>query len=136
MKSINRAKEEGNALSFIANIILVIVTIGLSSLFVLLVTKRKKNIAINIALGASKTDICVELFFEMLLISLSGAMLGIIASFSIMSSGLEFATVVTYPNYTISLVLIIYSVVITIVSVLPVTISIRNLLPVEILRTL
>lgn len=136
LKGSERVKQEVNAFSFIVMLVLIIVMIGLSSLFVLLVSKRKKKIAINLSLGAYKGHISLGLFVEMLVISMGGAMIGILTSITLLSREFKYVAVTIYPNIYVSLVLIGFALLIVIISIIPILRSIKKLTPMEILRTL
>ena len=131
----DRAAEEAMAFNFIAAVLLLIVLIGLSGLFVLIINRRKREIAISLALGATKGRVYLECLLEMSILAVTGSAMGILASVMLLSKGFESAAVVTYPNVTVSLTLTGLSLLVAVVSTIPVFISIKKLMPIEILRT-
>jgi ABC-type antimicrobial peptide transport system permease subunit len=131
----NRAGEEAMAFNFIAAVLLLIVLIGLSGLFVLIINRRKREIAISLALGATKGRVYMECLLEMSILAVTGSVIGILASVILLSKGFESAAVVTYPNMLVSLTLTGLSLLVAIISTIPVFITIKKLMPIEILRT-
>lgn len=135
LNSISRASEEAMAFNFIAAILILIVFIGLSGLFVLIINRRKKEIAITLALGATKSKIYLECLLEMCILAFTGSGIGVLASLVPLTKGFELATVIIYPNMFVGLTLSILSLLIAVISTVPVSIMIRKLMPIEILRT-
>jgi ABC-type antimicrobial peptide transport system permease subunit len=132
---VNRAAEESVAFNFIVIVLLIIILIGLSGLFVLTINKRKKEIAICLALGANKVVVYCEIILEMSIIALMGTALGIVGSLFLLSNDFEIATVVVSSSNAVVLGLFVLSIFSVIISSIPVLISIKKLMPIEILRS-
>ncbi|AEV67932.1 FtsX-like permease family protein [Acetivibrio clariflavus] len=107
----------------------------LSGLFVLTINKRKREIAICLALGANKNVVYYEIILEMGIIAFLGTLLGILGSLILLLRGFEIATVVVFPNSIVIAALFGLSVFSVIISSIPVLISIKKLMPIEILRS-
>lgn len=135
LRKVSTAYEQAGAFNFFALIIMLIIVISLAGMFSLIINSRKKELAICLALGSSKGKLYLECFLEVFILSLSGCLIGIILSYIILLSGIEYATVPITPNHLISIFEILLSCIITLISVFPAFIIIKKLMPMEILRT-
>lgn len=97
----------------------------MSGLFVLTINKRKKEIAICLALGANKVVVYCEIILEMSIIALMGTALGIVGSLFLLSNDFEIATVVVSSSNAVVLGLFVLSIFSVIISSIPVLISIK-----------
>lgn len=122
--------------NFIASVIFLIILIGLIGLFMLFMERRKKELAIAIALGARKEQLICEVLIEILFIALTGYLLGVCISSLLLIKGFSYATVAINFNLGLSLMLVILPIIVTILAVLPSIFMIKNLSPMKILRNL
>lgn len=136
LSSVHIAKEEANIFLFFGMILMSIILIGLSGLFMLLVIKRKKEIAICVALGGTKVLLFLEIAVEMLSISLLGTILGIGLSQILLLNGFNFATIQITSNLSVALQLIWVPFLVVAIAIVPVYLYLKKMLPIQILRTL
>ncbi|MDE7425231.1 MAG: ABC transporter permease [Lachnospiraceae bacterium] len=136
MGKISTAKDENYIFTLIAGVFFLIIVIGLVGLFLLFMERRKRELAIAISLGAQRRYLVMELFLEVLCISLIGYVMGAVIAAKALIAGWEFATVIIYFNWKISVLLISVPILISVVSIIPSVYMILNLKPMEILRDL
>lgn len=136
MGKISTAKEENYIFALIAVVFFLIIIVGLVGLFLLFMERRKRELAIAISLGARRSYLVAEVFFEVLCISLIGYIGGAILNARILDGGWEFATVMIYLNWKISILLVIIPVIVSIISIVPSAHMILKLKPIKILRDL
>lgn len=136
MGKISTAKDENYIFTLIAIVFFLIILIGLVGLFLLFMERRKRELAIAISLGAQRRYLVMELFLEVLCISLIGYVMGAVIAARALISGWEFATVIIYFNWKISVLLTSVPILISVVSIIPSVYMILNLKPMEILRDL
>lgn len=130
------AKYENYILTMIAVIFFLIIVIGLVGLFLLFMERRKRELAIAISLGAQRRYLIMELFLEVLCVSLIGYVMGAAIAAKVLIAGWEIVTVIIYFKWKISVLLISIPVLISAVSILPSVYMILKLKPMEILRDL
>lgn len=136
MGKISTAKDENYIFTLIAGVFFLIIVIGLVGLFLLFMERRKRELAIAISLGAQRRYLVMELFLEVLCISLIGYVMGAVIAAKALIAGWEFATVIIYFNWKISVLLTSVPILISVVSITPSVYMILNLRPMEILRDL
>lgn len=136
MGKISAAKDENYIFTLIAVVFFLIIVIGLIGLFLLFIERRKHELAIAISLGAQRRYLAMELFLEVLCVSLIGYVMGVVIVARTLIAGWEFATVIIYFNWKISVLLISVPILISTVSIIPSVYMILKLKPMEILRDL
>lgn len=136
MGKISTAKDENYIFTLIAIVFFLIIVIGLVGLFLLFMERRKRELAIAISLGAQRRYLVIELFLEVLCVSLIGYVMGAVIAARALIPGWEFATVIIYFNWKISVLLTSVPILISVVSIIPSVYMILNLKPMEILRDL
>lgn len=135
LNKVNTAYEQAAAFNFIGLVLFSILFIGVSGLFALIINTRKKEIAINLALGATKKGLYTECLLEMLTLLLLGWFLGTIISIILLVNGVSYATVTIKPSIIVIFVGLVISGTIALIATIPAYITIKTLMPMEILRT-
>lgn len=111
----------------------IIVTFGLAGIFILFLYRRREEIAISCALGATFHVLCIELFMEIFFLFLSGTLLSLFASLA--GNSLFHTAVFTVspqlPSFILVFLLAIFE---SLVLTLAVAGGIYHLKPSEILR--
>lgn len=130
------AREESCIFLLIAIVFFFIIVIGLIGLFLLFMERRKHELAIALSLGTQRNYLVMEVFLEIVCISLIGYVIGTLIASRGLATGWEFATIMVYFNWKVSILLLGIPLFISIVSVLPSARIIFGLKPMEILRDL
>lgn len=126
--------DQASFFSFLSMLLITIVYIGMLSLFIMLVEKRKFELAVCLALGAGKKQVFSELSLEFLILSITPSFVGFIISNVIISKGFRFINVFI-SSYSIMVEMLIFFsiVVLNFLCLLQVFYKIRKLKPQEIL---
>ena len=120
--------------SLISILLIIIVYIGMVSLFIMLIEKRKFEIAVCLALGAKIKQVFLELSIEFLLISITPSLIGLTVANILIERGFRFVNVYISQYSAIAEMLILLSIIILNFSCLSfVFYKIRKLKPQEIL---
>lgn len=130
------AERESRFFVFIAAVIICIVLIGMIGIFVMIVKRREREIAILCALGQTKRNVCFGLFMEVFILNMSSYLLGIIISGSIIKSGVSLATVEIVYNIYSLIILLGVALLLSSLVIIPVKILIEKQSPIEILSSL
>jgi hypothetical protein len=135
MKKAYDAKEKSALFSAVAMVLILIVYIGMFSVFLLILEKRNFLISISLTSGASTGQVIFELVAEFSLLAFLPTLLAIATSHLIMKNGFTFAFV-TIPSASviISVVVIAANMCLVFLSLLPLIFKIKNLKPYELLR--
>jgi ABC-type antimicrobial peptide transport system permease subunit len=135
MKKAYDAKEKSALFSAVAVALIVIVYIGMVSVFLLILEKRNFLIAITLTSGASTRQVITELVAEFSLLAFLPTLLAVITSHIIMLGGFTFVFV-TIPsaNPVISIFIILFNMCFIFLSLLPVIFKVKKLKPYELLR--
>lgn len=133
---VEEAEKEAKVFIFIASIIFVIVLIGMIGIFIMIVNRRKKEIAICCALGQTKRQIMFEIFGEMGLLNGSAYFVGLLSSCLIMHRGISVATIeFTYHMWS-GTILFLVSVILVGIAMIPVWYLVKKMSPINILSSL
>lgn len=136
LKSTSTMRKQSIIFNSISCIFLFIILIGLIGLFVLFMERRKKEMAVCLALGATKNNLAWEIFLEILCISFVGFLIGIVTSCIILQNGFYYTYILVNLSYQIPFLLIILLFVIAVLASVPSIYMVKKLLPMEILRSL
>lgn len=121
--------------TWIAYFSLIVTTIGLIGVFLILLEKRKREIAIMLMMGATLPKVYFELFSEIFLINLFSGIIGVA-----ISSGIApyLSTAVFTVNFQASAFLVMITIIIfiSLFSSMCTVFSIKKIVPVKILREL
>lgn len=119
----------------ISVLLILIVYIGMISFFILLVEKRKFEIAISLALGAKKSNILFEFAIEFFIISFIPMIISNLILRALFQNGFTFINIyVPTINNNINLAIFAFIVIINLVCLIPIFIMICKLKPQEILQ--
>ena len=130
------ASEESYIFLLIAIVFFFIIVIGLIGLFLLFMERRKRELAIAISLGAQRNWLVIEVFLEVICVSMIGYVTGTLLAVKTLATGWEFATIVVDFSWRASILLLGIPLFVSVVSVLPSVYMILRLKPMEILREL
>jgi hypothetical protein len=135
MKKAYDAKEKSAIFSVVAMVLILIVYIGMISLFLLILEKRNFLIAICLTSGASTGQVISELVTEFSLLAFLPTLFAVITSHITMKDGFTFAFV-TIPSASvvISVIVIAANMCLMGLSLLPIIFKVKNLKPYELLR--
>lgn len=136
LTQVAEAEKEAKVFIFICCIIFVIVLIGMVGVFVMIIKRREKEIAICCALGQTKNQICFEVFAEVFILNMSAYLLGMIFSCLILEMGISIATIDIVYNKIAGRILLIISLLFSFIDVVPVKVLIEKESPVHILSSL
>ncbi|WP_066717076.1 FtsX-like permease family protein [Clostridium sp. Marseille-P299] len=134
LRSLHSVAEENTVIRFISYILLIITTIGLTGVFILIINERKKEVAINLALGSSKKRVCIECYIELMMLALTGCTLGLSSNIIFGIKDLNYINVSLRPNPYVIIVQLIIICGIVMISMIPVIKTVTMLTPMEILR--
>lgn len=133
---VEEAEKEAKFFVFIAGIIFAIVLIGMIGIFIMLVSRRKKEIAICCALGQTKQQIIFEIFLEVSLLNLLSYFVGLVSAWLIMQNGISVATIVCTYNWWAGIISFFVSVFLTGMAIAPVQHIVNEMSPIDILSSL
>lgn len=130
------AEKEAKFFIFVCMTIFIIVLIGMIGIFIMIVNRGKKEIAICFALGQTKKQILFEIFGEISILTFFSYIMGMTISCAIMGDGISVATVIfKYHNWS-GIVLFILSVLLSWIGIIPVRLIIKKMSPIDILSSL
>ena len=133
---VEEAEREAIVLIFVSCIIFLIVLIGMIGIFIMILKRREKEIAICCALGQTKRQVCYEIFGEVFILNISSCFLGVLFGGLLIKNGISVATVeVTFHAFScISLFLVAF--LLSIVVVIPIKMLIEKASLIQILSSL
>lgn len=133
---VEEAEREAIVLIFVSCIMFLIVLIGMIGIFIMILKRREKEIAICCALGQTKQQVCYEIFGEVFILNISSCLLGILLGGLLVKNGISIATVeVTFHTFScISLFLV--ALILSVVVVIPVKMLIEKASLIQILSSL
>ncbi|MCM1161295.1 MAG: ABC transporter permease [Roseburia sp.] len=133
---VEEAEREAIVLIFVSCIMFLIVLIGMIGIFIMILKRREKEIAICCALGQTKRQICYEIFGEVCILNISSCIVGILSGWLLIKNGISVATVeVTFHAFScISLFLV--ACLFSIIVVIPMKVLIEKASPIQILSSL
>lgn len=136
MQQVEEAEKEAKVFIFISGIIFLIVLIGMMGIFIMIVNRRKREIAICCALGQTKKQVIFEMFVEIGVLNLSSYLIGVLISCLIMKNGISVATIVFNYHCRTGVILFALVVIFTGISVIPVRYLVKRMSPTDILSSL
>jgi len=132
---VERASNESDTFTMMSLILLMVVSIGMSASFVILLNRQKKEIAIMLAMGTAKTALYLLSISQPIMISSLGAFIGLAVSSIVLSAGFQIATTVIYLNISALIGVFIFLQFLALLSSLPMILNIKKLMPIEFLRS-
>lgn len=129
------AQYDSEVFTMISLILLLVVSIGMSASFVILLNRHKKEIATMLAIGVTKWQLYRLVITLPLIISSLGALIGLLFCFIILSRGFKVATVTVYLNIFVLIGVFIFLQTLSFLAVLPMVLKINKLMPIEFLHS-
>jgi len=137
IRAVEEIQKTSQAITILTVFVLIIITLGLSGILLINIDRRKKNIAISMALGARKRQIFAELLLESSFVTAIPGALGAGMSLLFFKTGLirfrEFNIVI---NYWLMFASLFGSVIIGIIAMLVPLKRVKNIAPVKVLKSL
>ena len=137
LKKMESARQSSVAISFVSLLSISVVILGMVGLMLLAFDKRKKEFAILISYGATKSRLLFEVCIEAVIITSLGGLLGLVVSYFVCKIGIiSFHDYIVRFNYQMAIIAFCISILSGILAVLPVVRKIYRMPPAEILRSL
>jgi len=121
-------------LSILSAFVMVIIIVGLTGIFLIIVNRRIGEYAISMTLGATRSKIFLETILESVIVTSLGGLTGVILSICVLKYMVNFKQFNIYINSNLLLFSLAVSIFIGVISsVLPI-IRIKQIAPIEIIR--
>lgn len=133
-ESINQAVADMQMVMFVSCFVLVIIVLTVIGILMIFLNKRRRSIAISLAVGSSFGTTAAELLTEILTVCIIGSGLGIVASYFIMPYVTTFYLEYTYHLESSIVIGIVIAIAIAVLASSLALSNIRNFKPAEILR--
>lgn len=128
-------KEQAMLFTIISAALILIVYMGIISLFVMLIEKRTFEMSVCLAFGADIKSLVFELALELLIISITPVLISLIFIFICFHNGYEFINVyIPYLNPNINIAVLAGVLFADIICLMPICIKLHKLKPQEILH--
>ncbi|AUS97515.1 hypothetical protein CDQ84_18955 [Clostridium thermosuccinogenes] len=136
LRQTNVYKAYSLGLMILSIFILLIISIGLTSIILIIINQRTREIAISLTLGATIEKIFLEIIMESTFVTIQGGLIGIVVSILLLKTKVHFSQFEIIIDFKILLFSFCVSMLIGIISsILPIK-KIKNITPIKILHSL
>lgn len=123
-------------LTILSAFVMLIIIMGLTGIFLIMVNRRIGEYAISMTLGATKSKIILETMLESVIVTLLGGVTGIFSSIYLLKYILKFRQFNIYIDNKLLLFSLVVSIFIGVISALLPILRIKQIAPIEIIRSL
>lgn len=123
-------------LTILSAFVMLIIIMGLTGIFLIMVNRRIGEYAISMTLGATKSKVFLETILESVMVTLLGGVTGIFLSIYLLKYILKFRQFNIYVDNKLLLFSLVVSIFIGVISALLPILRIKQIAPIEIIRSL